>query len=70
MDDTFDVSKVNVAEAVLFDHRAAQSHAGASIFWMRKMPASEEEEATVEHWELTRSGKPRGIVALANHDTH
>ena len=69
MDDGFDVSEVSASAVVMFDHLAAQTHEGASIFWMRKMSALGGEEAAVEHWQITRSGAKRGIVEVIRDDT-
>jgi len=64
MDDSFDVSKVTGESAILFDHLAAQSYAGASIFWLRRLAALEGEQAAIEHWQMKRDGTRRGIVEV------
>ena len=64
MDDDFDVTKVDPASAVLFEHTAAQSHLGASVFWVRSMAALGGEQAAIEDWMVTREGHNRGILEL------
>ncbi len=39
MEDSFDVSQLTGEAQVLFDHAAAQSHFGASVFWIRRLAA-------------------------------
>jgi hypothetical protein len=41
---------------------------GASIFWIRRLAASEGEEATVAYWQLKRDGGQRGIVEVVKND--
>jgi predicted nucleotidyltransferase len=65
MDDGFDVTKVDPANAVLFEHAAAQSHLGASVFWVRSMAAMGGEQAAIEDWMLTREGRNRGILEIS-----
>ena len=64
MDDAFDVTKLQGEVALVFDHPAAQSHFGASVFWLRKAAAWEGEQAAVEYWQATRGGGTRGIIEL------
>ena len=64
MDDDFDVTKVDPANAVVFEHAAAQSHLGASVFWVRSMAAMGGEQAAIEDWMLTREGRNRGILEI------
>jgi hypothetical protein len=39
MADTFDVGQLLGEGRLLFDHAAAQSHFGASVFWVRRLAA-------------------------------
>lgn len=68
MEDSFEVSQVRGEARILFDHLAAQSFAGASIFWLRRLAALEGEEAAVAHWQIKRDGSRRGIVEVIEHD--
>ncbi len=64
MNDAFDVGKVTGETLIVFDHPAAQSYFGASIFWVRRFAALGGETATVEHWQIKRDGTQRGIVEV------
>jgi hypothetical protein len=64
MEDTFDSSQLTSEVSPLFDHNAAQAHFGASVFWLRRLAAWEEEESTVQYWKVKRSGQERGIVEI------
>ena len=64
MEDTFDSQQVSGEAAVIFDHMAAQNIEGASVFWIRRMAAIGGEEAALEHWQLKRDNKRRGIVEV------
>ena len=68
MEDSFDVSQVSGEAALIFDHVATQNYEGASIFWIRRLAALEEEEATVAYWQLKRDGNQRGIVEVIGND--
>ena len=63
MEDTFDAGNYRGAR-LLFDHAAAQSHFGASVFWLRKLAALEGEEAALAYWQVKRCGGERGIVEI------
>jgi hypothetical protein len=69
MEDTFDVRQVAGETRIIFDHMAAQNYEGASIFWLRRMAALDGEEAVIEHWQIKRDGKKRGIVEVLTNDT-
>jgi hypothetical protein len=69
MEDTFDIRQVAGEARIIFDHMASQNYEGASIFWLRRMAALEGEEAAVEHWQIKRDGKKRGIVEVLKDDT-
>ena len=64
MHDTFDLSQVVGEARLVFDHAAAQSHFGASIFWLRHLAAFPDEEQAIMNWQLKRDGSRRGIVEV------
>ena len=68
MEDTFDSSQVTGEAAIIFDHLAAQSREGASVFWLRRMAAIGGEQAAIEDWQIRRDNKRRGIVEVIGHD--
>ena len=68
MEDSFDVSRIPHDMLTVFDHTAAQNLLGASVFWIRRAAALGGEEATIEHWQITRAGGQRGIVEVISHD--
>ncbi len=68
MEDTFDASQLSDEAALIFDHIAAQNYEGASIFWIRRLAALDEEKATVEYWQIKRDGTKRGIVEVIKND--
>jgi hypothetical protein len=68
MSDSFDVSQVPHDILSVFDHMAAQNVLGASVYWIRRAAVLGGEEATIEHWQVTRAGGQRGIVEVISHD--
>jgi hypothetical protein len=64
MEDTFDVDELAGEACLLFDHAAADSHFGASVFWTRRLAALGGEQAMIEHWQVKRGGGKRGIVEI------
>lgn len=64
MEDSFDLAAVSGEACLLFDHAVAQSHFGASIFWVRRLACFPSEEEMVAGWALKRDGTSRGIVEL------
>lgn len=64
MDDAFDLSAVSGEAALIFNHLEADSHFGASIFWVRRPAALGGEQAMVEYWQMRREGGRRGIVEI------
>lgn len=65
MEDNFDMGSLAGEPLILFkDHRAAQDHFGASVFWMRRMAAFGGEQAAIEDWQIKRDGSERGIVEI------
>ena len=69
MEDTFDIRQVTGGARILFDHMVAQNYEGSSIFWLRRMAALDGEETAIEHWQIKRDGKKRGIVEVLKIDT-
>jgi hypothetical protein len=64
MADTFDVTQVFGETRLLFDHLAAETHFGASVFWLRRMATLDGEQTAVEYWQIKRDGQLRGIVEI------
>jgi hypothetical protein len=64
MDDNFDVSRLSHESRLLFDHTAAQTHFGCSLFWVRRLAALAGEQAALEDWQIKRDGTKRGIVEI------
>ena len=65
MDDAFDAGTLPSEAALVFDHSAADTHFGASVFWLRRLAAFGGEHAAVEYWQLKREGGRRGIVEIS-----
>ena len=63
MDDEFDITAAGDAR-LLFEHAAAQSHFGCSVFWVRRAAAMGGEQAAIEDWQVKRDGTERGIVEI------
>jgi hypothetical protein len=57
MENTFDASQLTGEARFLFDHSAAQTRFGVSVFWLRRLAALEGEVATINYWQI----KPRTI---------
>jgi hypothetical protein len=51
-------------QAVLFDHTSADSHFGASVFWIRRLATLGGEQTMIEYWKTKRGGGERGIMEL------
>ena len=64
MNDSFDGDTLHGESAVLFDHAAADSHFGASVFWVRQLAAIGGEPSLVEYWQAKRGGGKRGIIEI------
>ena len=62
MSDTFDLGRLAGEARLLFDHAIAQSHSGASVFWLRRLAALGGEQ--IEDWQIKRDGGKRGIVEI------
>ncbi len=63
-DDTFDASTCDAEASLLLDHATADSHFGASVFWLRRPAAFGGEKATIEFWQTKRDGGKRGIIEI------
>lgn len=68
MEDAFDLSRLTGEAAIIFDHMAAQSAEGVSIFWIRRVAAMDGEQAALEHWQIKRDKTLRGVVEVINDD--
>ena len=64
MDDEFDFDALDGDARLLFEHAAAQSHFGCSVFWVRRLAAMGGEQAAIEDWQIKRDGTERGIVEI------
>lgn len=64
MEDSFEVDRVVGEARLVFDHAAADTHFGASVFWVRRMAALGGEQAAVEFWQTRRDGGLRGIIEI------
>ena len=64
LEDGFDLSAVTGEARLLFDHAVAQSHFGASIFWLRRSACLPTEEEMVAGWGLKRDGMHRGVIEI------
>jgi hypothetical protein len=64
MGDTFDVDQCSGETRLLFDHAAAQSLLGASVFWVRRLGALGGVDVAIEYWQIKRDGTQRGIVEI------
>lgn len=64
MEDTFDLNQMSGDARLLFDHTAAQTRFGASVFWLRRLAALEGEERALTDWQVKRDGDRRGIVEI------
>jgi len=47
-----------------FNHLAAQTHFGASVFWVRRLGCFGGEQTAIEHWQTKRDRGKRGIVEI------
>lgn len=64
MNDDFDFSRLTGEARIVFDHMAADSYFGCSVFWVRRLAAFGGEQATIEHWQNCRDGGQRGIIEI------
>ena len=63
-DETFDASACDAETLLLLDHATADTHFGASVFWLRRPAAFGGEQATIEFWQTRRDGGLRGIIEI------
>jgi hypothetical protein len=70
MDDDFDYSQTQGETRLLFEHGTAQSHFGASVFWLRQLAAYNGEDAAINDWKIKRDGTERGIVEITQDQFH
>ena len=66
MDDEFDFSQTQGETRLLFEHSSAQSHFGASLFWLRRLAAYNGEDAAIADWKIKRDGTERGIIEITS----
>ena len=64
MEDSFDLAEVTGEARLLFNHLAAQTHFGASVFWVRRLGCLGGEQAAIAHWQTKRDRGKRGIVEI------
>ena len=64
MENTFDIMHLTGEARLLFDHAAAQTHFGGSVFWLRRLAVLDDEHTTIAHWQITRDRSYRGIVEI------
>jgi hypothetical protein len=69
MEDSFDSNQVGGEAAIIFDHQAAQNNLGASVFWIRRLAAIGGETDALQHWQIKRDKKRRGIVEVISDDS-
>ena len=63
-DEAFDAVQCDGETLLMLDHAAADSHFGASVFWIRRPAAFGGEQASLEFWQRKRTPGLRGIVEL------
>ena len=64
MEHDFDVGLLAGDARLLFDHNAADTFFGASVFWLRRIAVFGGEQATLEYWQTKRDGSLRGIIEI------
>ena len=64
MHDSFELGQVTGEAQLVFTHAVAQSHFGASVFWLRRLAALPDEERCLAGLQLKRDGARRGIVEV------
>jgi hypothetical protein len=64
MEDTFDMAQLIGEARLLFEHAAAQTRFGASVFWLRRLAILDDEQTTLSYWQITREGHHRGIIEI------
>ncbi len=69
MEDAFDLGSMKGEAALLFLHREAQACFGASVFWTSRSGALGGEQAMIEHWQIRREGRQRGMMEIVREAT-
>ncbi|MBM3995421.1 MAG: nucleotidyltransferase domain-containing protein [Planctomycetes bacterium] len=64
MEDAFDPDQLAGEGKILFDNAAAQSHSGASVFWIRRFAIFGDPQEFIEDWQFKRDRQRRGIVEI------
>ncbi|MFN0198650.1 MAG: DUF6932 family protein [Planctomycetaceae bacterium] len=64
MENGFQYGQLPHESALLFDHQAAESHFGCSVFWTRLLAALGGERSAIEDWQIKRDGNLRGIIEI------
>ena len=64
MENEFDADILTGEARWLFDHNAADTFFGASVFWLRRLAAFGGEQATIEYWQTKRNHEFRGIIEI------
>jgi len=64
MHDSFELGQITGEAQLVFNHAVAQSHFGASVFWLRRLAALPDEERCLAGLQLKRDGTRRGIVEI------
>lgn len=64
MEDTFDFGVQRGEVRLLFEHGIAQTHFGASVFWVRRLAALGGEDVAIQQWAIKRDGGKRGLVEV------
>jgi hypothetical protein len=63
-DESFNPAKCNAEVLLLLDHAAADTHFGASVFWLRRPAAFGGEQSSIDFWKTRRDGGLRGIIEV------
>ena len=61
MDDTFDMAQLAGETRLLFEHAAAQTRFGASVFWLRCLAVLDDEQTTVSHGKSPERGNTEAL---------
>ncbi len=64
MDDSFDPDQLSGEAKLVFDHSAAQSHFGASVFWVRRFAIFGDPQTFIDDWQIKRDRRRRGIIEI------
>jgi len=61
MEDTFDMAQLAGETRLLFEHAAAQTRFGASVFWLRRLAVLDDEQTTVSHGKSPERGTAEAL---------